>query len=67
MAQQLMQLQAAAMRANAQQLGHLTNHLGNLGPKVGKSIASQPTHQTIQATLSHPNATPGQSGDPWEL
>jgi len=34
MTQQQSQLQAATMRSNAQQLQHLTNHLGNLAPKL---------------------------------
>jgi len=55
-------LQAATMRANQQQLQHLTNHLGTLGTEVGGAIASHPTH--IQATLCHPSAIPGQSNDP---
>jgi len=59
------QLQAATMGANAQQLQHLTNHLGNLGAEVGRAIASHPTR--IQATLSHPSAIPGQSNDPRQL
>jgi len=37
------QLQAATVRANSQQLQHLTNHLGTLGTEVGKAIASHPT------------------------
>jgi len=62
MTQHQAQLQAATMRSNNQQLEHLTNHLGNLGQEVGKAIASHPTRHshTIQATLSHPNAVPGQ-------
>jgi len=67
MAQQQMQLQVATMQSNAQQLAYLTNHMGNLGTEVGKVIASHPTHHTIQATLSHPNAMPGQSNDPGQL
>jgi len=63
--QQQSQLQAATVRANAQQLQHLTNHLGNLGTEVGKAIASHPAR--IQATLSHPSAVPGQSNDPRQL
>jgi len=66
MTQQQARLQAATMRSNSQQLEHLTNHLGNLGHEVGRAIASHPTshNHTIQATLSHPNAVPGQSADP---
>jgi len=64
MTQHQMQLQAATMWSNAQQLQHLTNHLGNLGTEVGKVIASHPTSHAIQATLSHPNDMPGQSNDP---
>jgi len=69
MTQQQARLQAATMRSNNQQLKHLTNHLGNLGHKVGKAIASHPTRHshTIQATLSHPNTVPGQSTDPRDL
>ena len=69
MTQQQARLQAATMRSDNQQLEHLTNHLGNLGHKVGKAIARHPTRHshTIQATLSHPNATPGQSTDPRDL
>jgi len=59
------QLQAATMQANAQQLQHLTNHVGNLGTEVGRAIASHPTR--IQAMLSHPSAIPRQSNDPWQL
>jgi len=55
------------MWSNAQQLQHLTNHLGNLGTEVGRAIASHPTRHAIQATLSHPNAIPGQSNDPQQL
>ena len=57
------------MQSNVQQLEHLTNHLGNLGHEVGKAITSHPTRHshTIQATLSHPNAVPGQSNDPRDL
>jgi len=58
-------LQAATVRANQQQLQHLTNHLGTLGTEVGRAIASHPTR--IQATLSHPSAIPGQSNDPQQL
>jgi len=69
MTQQQARLQAATMQSNNQQLEHLTNHLGNLGHEVGKAIASHPTRHShaIQATLSHPNAVPGQSTDPWDL
>jgi len=69
MTQQQARLQAATLQSNAQQLEHLTNHLGNLGYKVGRAIANHPTQHshTIQATLSHPNAVPGQSDDPWDL
>ena len=69
MTQQQARLQAATMRSNAQQLAHLTNHLGNLGHEVGRAIASHPTrhNHTIQATLSHPNAMPGQSNNPLDL
>jgi len=58
-------LQAATMQANQQQLQHLINHLGTLGTEVGRAIASHPT--SIQATLSHPSAIPGQSNDPQQL
>jgi len=66
MTQQQVKLQAATLQSQAQQLEHLTNHLGNLGCQVGRAIASHPTQHshTIQAALSHPNAVPGQSTDP---
>ena len=69
MTQQQARLQAATLQSNAQQLKHLTNHLDNLGYEVGRAIASHPTQHshTIQATLSHPNAVPGQSTDPRDL
>jgi len=69
MTQQQAKLQAAALQSQAQQLEHLTNHLGNLGCEVGRSIASHPTQHIhrIQAALSHPNAVPGQSTDPRAL
>jgi len=69
MTQQQARLQAATMGSNVQQLKHLTSHLGNLGHEVGKAIASHPTKHShaIQATLSHPNAVPGQSTDPQDL
>jgi len=65
MTQQQSALQAASIRANQLQLQHLTNHLGNLGHEVGRAIASHPVrhNHTIQATLSQPNVTPGQSND----
>jgi len=65
MSQQQVRLQAATLQSNAQQLEHLTNHLGNLGYEVGRAIANHPTQHshTIQATLSHPNAVPGQSNN----
>jgi len=66
MAQQQAKLQAATLQSQAQQLEHLTNHLGNLDYEVGRAIASHPTQHShmIQATLSDPNAVPGQSTDP---
>jgi len=69
MTQQQAKLQVAALQPQAQQLKHLTNHLGNLGYEVGRAIASHPTQHshTIQAVLSHPNAVPGQSTDPRAL
>ena len=69
MTQEQSSLQAASMRANQLQLQHLTKHLENLGNEVGRAIASHPTrhNHTIQATLSQPNVTPGQSNDPREL
>ena len=69
MTQQQAKLQAATLQSQAQQLEHLTNHLGNLGYEVGRAIASHPTQHshTIQATLSHPNAVAGQSTDPQVL
>jgi len=66
MACEQMDLQAATLKANAQQLRQLTFAMGNLGHDVGKAIASHPP-PTIQATLSHPNAVPGQSVDPHEM
>jgi len=64
--QQQAKLQAAALQSQAQQLEHLTHHLGSLGYEVGRAIASHPTQHshTIQAALSHPNAVAGQSTDP---
>jgi len=69
MTQQQAKLQAAALQSQAQQLKHLTNHLGNLGYEVGRAIAHHPTQHshTIQATLSHPKAVPGQSTNPRSL
>jgi len=69
MSQQQARLQAATLQSNAQQLEYLTNHLGDLGYEVGRVIANHPTQHshTIQATLSHPNAVPGQSNDPRDL
>jgi len=69
MTQQQARLQAATLQSNAQQLEHLTNHLGNLGYEVGRAIANHPTQHshTIQATLSHPNTVPGQSNNPRDL
>jgi len=66
MTQQQAKLQAATLQSQAQQLDHLTHHLGSLGYEVGRAIASHPTQHshTIQATLSHPNAVAGQSTDP---
>jgi len=67
--QQQARFQTATLQSNAQQLEHLTNHLGNLGYEVGRAIANHPTQHshTIQATLSHPNAVPGQSNNPRDL
>jgi len=69
MTQQQAKLQAATPQSQAQQLEHLTNHLGNLGYEVGRAIASHPTQHShmIQAALSHPNAAPGQSTNPQAL
>jgi len=66
MSQQQARLEAATMQSNVQQLEDLTNHLGNLGHEVRLAIASHPTshNHRIQATLTHPNAAPGQSNDP---
>lgn len=61
MTQQQVQQQAATLQSNAQQLAHLTSHMGNLGAEVRKAITSNPTQTTTQATLSHPTATAGQS------
>jgi len=65
MTQQQSALQAGLIGANQLQLQHLTNHLGNLGHKVRRAIASHPTrhNHTIQAILSQPNVAPGQSND----
>jgi len=69
MSQQQARLQAATLQSNAQQLEHLTNHLGNLGYKVGRAVSTHPTRHshTLQAALSHPNAVAGQSTDPRAL
>jgi len=66
MSQQQAKLQAATLQSQAQQLEHLTHHLGSLGYEVGRAIASHPTQHshTIQAMLSHPNAVAGQSTNP---
>jgi len=66
MSQQQARLQAATLQSNAQQLEHLTNHLGNLGYEVGRAISTFPTRHShmLQATLSHPNTVAGQSTDP---
>jgi len=66
MSRQQAQLQAATLQSNAQQLEHVTNHLGNLGYEVGRAISTHPTRhsRTLQATLSHPNTLAGQSTDP---
>jgi len=69
MARQQMDLQAATLRSNAQQIGQLTatmGNLGNLGHDVGRAIASHPP-PTIQATLSHSSVTPGQSMNPRDM
>jgi len=69
MARQQMDLQAATLRSNAQQIGQLTSamgNLGNLGNDVGRAIASHPP-PTVQATLSHSSVTPGQSMNPREM
>jgi len=66
MSQQQAQLQAATLQSNAQQLEHLTNHLGNLGYEVGRAISTHPTHHshTLQATPSPSNTVAGQSTNP---
>jgi len=66
MTQQQAKLQAATLQSNAQQLEHLTSHLGNMGYEFGRAIASHPAqhNHTIQAALSHPSVVPGQSTDP---
>jgi len=66
MAQQQARLQAATLQSNAQQLDHLSNHLGNLGYEVGRAISTHPTchSHTLQATLSPSNTVAGQSTDP---
>jgi len=69
MTRQQAKLQAAATQSNAQQLKHLTGHLGKMGCEFGRAIASHPAQRshTIQAALSHPSAVPGQSTDPQVL
>jgi len=66
MSQQQARSQAATLQSNAQQLEHLTNHLGNLGHEVGRAISTHPTRHshTLQATLSPLNAVAGQSTNP---
>jgi len=69
MSQQQARLQAANLQSNAQQLEHLTNHLGNLGHKVGRAISTHPAHHShaLQAALSPSNTVAGQSTDPQVL
>jgi len=69
MSQQQAQLQAATLQSNAQQLEHLTNHLGNLGYEFGRAISTHPTRHShaLQATLSPSNTVVGQSTDPQAL
>jgi len=69
MSQQQARLQAATLHSNAQQLEHLTNHLGNLGYEVGRAISTHPTRHshTLQATLSPSNTVAGQSTNPRAL
>jgi len=67
MAQQQMQLQAATLRSNAQQLANLGGCMGNIGTEVGKAIANNPTRSTMHATISQPNAVAGQSNDPTQM
>jgi len=69
MSQQQARLQAATLQSNAQQLEHLSNHLGNLGYEVGRAISTHPTHHshTLQATLNPSNTVAGQSTDPRAL
>jgi len=64
--QQQARLQAATQQSNAQQLEHLTNHLGNLGHEVGRAVSAHPTHHShaLQATLNPSNTVAGQSTDP---
>ena len=69
MARQQMDLQAATLKTNAQQIGQLTatmGSLGNLGHDVGRAIANHPP-PTIQATLSHSSIAPGQSMNPRDM
>ena len=53
MTQQQAKLQAATLQSQAQQLEHLTHHLGSLGYEVGRAIASHPTQHshTLRATV----------------
>jgi len=69
MSQQQARLQATTLQSNAQQLEHLSNHLGNLGYEVGRAISTHPTHHshTLQATLNPSNTVAGQSTDPRAL
>jgi len=69
MSQQQARLQAATLQSNAQQLEHLSNHLGILGYEVGRAISTHPTHHShaLQATLNPSNTVAGQSTDPRAL
>jgi len=51
MSQQQARLQAATLQSNAQQLEHLTNHLGNLGYEVGRAILLIPLVIVIRFRL----------------
>ena len=56
MAQQQMQLQAATLWSNAQQLANLGSYMSNIRKEVGKMIANNPTQSMIHVTISQPNA-----------
>jgi len=67
MTQQQMQLQAATLRSNAQQLANLGGYLSNIGMEIGKAIVSNSMQSTMHTTLSQRNAITGQSNDPTQM